>query len=116
MNRVAGIAGLIVLLSAVQVYLGLNMFMFGVGGLHLHITLAVILLGLVHIPFLRTTGITKKVFMLIIALISIQGVIGLYLAFVDRVRQLLLVHHISGWIILLLTIVAAILVFREFRG
>ena len=116
MNRVVAISGLIVLLAAVQVYIGLNMFMLGTGGLHLHITLAVILLGLAHIPFLRTTGLVKKVFMLIIALITIQGVIGLYLAFVDQVRQLLLIHHISGWIILLLTMVAAALVLRGPRA
>ncbi len=100
MNRVLLASLAVAVLAGIQVYIGLNMHEFGVGGLHLHITLAVILLGLAHLPFLRSEGLLKKVFMLVIVLVTLQGVVGLYLAFVEAVRGLQLIHHIIGWLVL----------------
>ncbi len=102
-------SGLAVLIAAFQVYLGLNMESFGVGGLHTHITLAVILLMLIHVPFIGGEGLTKKFYLGLVGLLGIQGVIGLYIAFVQHIRTLGLIHHIFGWLILFGTIGGVIL-------
>lgn len=104
-------SGLAVLLAVVQVYLGLNLQSFGVGGLHTHITLAIILLLLLHIPFLGGEGYAKKVYMGLIGLIGLQGGIGFYLAFIEFIRLLNIIHHIFGWIILFGNLAGVILLF-----
>jgi len=114
MNKVLVTSIIISLLAAFQVYLGLNMQDFGVGGLHLHITIAIILLGLAHIPFIRGEGLVRKVFMGLILLITLQGLIGLYLAFIQSVRMLVVVHHIIGWIVLFTSIAGTGLSLRGF--
>ncbi|HIQ13751.1 MAG TPA: hypothetical protein EYH44_05170 [Thermoprotei archaeon] len=106
-------SGLAALLAAVQVYLGLNLHSFGVGGLHTHITLAILLLLLMHIPFLRGEGYTKKVYMGLIGLIGLQGGIGIYLAFIEFIRVLNVIHHIFGWVILFGSILGVALVFMR---
>jgi len=104
-------SGLAVLVAAFQVYLGLNLESFGVGGLHTHITIAVILLILFHIPFLGGEGLAKKLYLGLVGLLGLQGLIGLYIAFVQHMETLRIIHHVFGWLILLGTIGGAVLLF-----
>ena len=106
-------SGLAVLVAAFQVYLGLNLESFGVGGLHTHITIAVILLMLFHVPFLRGEGLTKKFYLGLVGLLGLQGLIGLYMAFVQHVETLRIIHHMFGWLILLGTLGGAVLLFLK---
>lgn len=94
-------SGLAILFSALQVYIGLNMDSFGTGGLHTHITFAILLLILFHIPFLRGESIVKKMYLGLIGLLIIQGIIGLYMAFIQHIGALEMIHHLIGWLILL---------------
>ncbi len=108
---VYGASGLSILVAAFQVYLGLNMESFGVGGLHTHITVAFILLMLLHVPFMRSDGLAKKFYLGLVGLLGLQGLIGLYMAFVQHMEVLRVIHHVFGWLILFGTLIGAILIF-----
>jgi len=96
------------ILAIFQLYLGLNMESFGIGGLHLHITVALILLGLFHIPFLRGEGLHKKVYLGLIILTGLQGLLGLYMAFIQHILFIKNIHHGFGWLILFGSLVGLI--------
>ena len=92
-------------LAAIQLYIGLNMESLGRGALHIHMTVAIILLGLLHIPFLKGSGYSRKVYLFLIVLTAIQGMLGLYMAYIQHILVVKNIHHGFAWIILLGTLV-----------